>query len=181
MLKELSYVPHLSIFPSVCGHKVYILTPIICLLHLTLHTIHCLLVLRGGILFFLVKYEFLHGFQTPSGYWWRASLLFEVTVVEQWGHWILRVSDNFLLFVCSLLFPLWQIHSMKTFSSITNSWNYWTNQLNSWLALIKSCTVKCHYNACHYNANASLTRSILGSQTAPTCPHDHPRVAQHMG
>ena len=29
-------------------------------------------------------------------------------------------------------------------------------------------TVKCHYNACHYNANASLTRSILGSQTAPT-------------
>ena len=41
-------------------------------------------------------------------------------------------------------------------------------------------TVKCHYNACHYNANASLTRSILGSQTAPTCPHDHPRVAQHM-
>ena len=42
-------------------------------------------------------------------------------------------------------------------------------------------TVKCHYNACHYNANASLTRSSLGSQTAPTCPHDHPRVAQHMG
>ena len=42
-------------------------------------------------------------------------------------------------------------------------------------------TVKCHYNACHYSTNASLTRSILGSQTAPTCPHDHPRVAQHMG
>ena len=42
-------------------------------------------------------------------------------------------------------------------------------------------TVKCHYNACHYNANASLTRSSLGSQTAPTCPHDHPRVAQHIG
>ena len=42
-------------------------------------------------------------------------------------------------------------------------------------------TVKCHYNACHYNANASLTRSSLGSQTVPTCPHDHPRVAQHMG
>ena len=42
-------------------------------------------------------------------------------------------------------------------------------------------TVKCHYNACHYNANASLTRSILGSQTAPTCPHDHPQVAQYMG
>ena len=31
-------------------------------------------------------------------------------------------------------------------------------------------TVKCHYNACHYNANASLTRSILGSQTAPSWP-----------
>ena len=45
----------------------------------------------------------------------------------------------------------------------------------------KTYTVKCHYNACHYNANASLTRSILGSQTAPTCPHDHPRVAQHVG
>ena len=41
-------------------------------------------------------------------------------------------------------------------------------------------TVKCHNNACHYNANASLTWSILGSQTAPPCPHDHPRVAQHM-
>ena len=47
--------------------------------------------------------------------------------------------------------------------------------------LAKVNTVKCHYNACHYNANASLTRSSLGSQTAPTCPHDHPRVAQHMG
>ena len=42
-------------------------------------------------------------------------------------------------------------------------------------------TVKCHYNACYYNANASLTQSILGSQTAPTCPHNHPQVAQHMG
>ena len=48
-------------------------------------------------------------------------------------------------------------------------------------AIAAITTVKCHYNACHYNANASLTRSILGSQTAPTCPHDHPRVAQHMG
>ena len=36
--------------------------------------------------------------------------------------------------------------------------------------IIKS-TVKCRYNACHYNANASLTRSILGSQTAPTSWH----------
>ena len=51
----------------------------------------------------------------------------------------------------------------------------------SYLRMISNInTVKCHYNACHYNANASLTRSILGSQTAPTCPHDHPRVAQHM-
>ena len=32
-------------------------------------------------------------------------------------------------------------------------------------------TVKCHYNACHCNANASLTRSILGSQTPPTSWH----------
>ena len=42
-------------------------------------------------------------------------------------------------------------------------------------------TVKCHYNARHYNANASLTRSILGSQTAPTCPHDHPRSGSAHG
>ena len=61
------------------------------------------------------------------------------------------------------------------------------NLIPPWINNHLSCkvwdeiTVKCHYNACHYNANASLTRSILGSQTAPTCPHDHPRVAQHMG
>ena len=36
---------------------------------------------------------------------------------------------------------------------------------------LETTTVKCHYNACHYNANASLTRSILGSQTAPTSWH----------
>ena len=53
--------------------------------------------------------------------------------------------------------------------------------LMKYFCWILNNTVKCHYNACHYNANASLTRSILGSQTAPTCPHDHPRVAQHMG
>ena len=56
----------------------------------------------------------------------------------------------------------------------------------------KSSEVSVHFNwllkykwhstvKCHYNANASLIRSILDSQTAPTCPHDHPRVAQHMG
>ena len=28
---------------------------------------------------------------------------------------------------------------------------------------------------------ATIMRSMFGSQTAPTCPHDHPRVAQHMG
>ena len=49
----------------------------------------------------------------------------------------------------------------------------------TWIAHTELSTVKCHYNSCHYNANASLTRSILGSQTPPTCPHDHPRVAQH--
>ena len=55
--------------------------------------------------------------------------------------------------------------------------------VDSWATsvLVGLNTVKCHYNACHYNANASLTRSILGSQTAPTCPHNHPQVAQHMG
>ena len=39
-----------------------------------------------------------------------------------------------------------------------------------WDINLKLGTVKCHYNACHYNANASLTRSILGSQTAPSWP-----------
>ena len=39
-----------------------------------------------------------------------------------------------------------------------DEWIFWGN------------TVKCHYNACHYNANASLTRSILGSQTKPSWP-----------
>ena len=34
---------------------------------------------------------------------------------------------------------------------------------------------------CHYNVNTSLMRLILGSQTAPTCPHDHPRVDQLLG
>ena len=49
------------------------------------------------------------------------------------------------------------------------------------LCLMALYTVKHHYNARHYNANASLMQSILGSQIAPTCPHDHPQVAQHMG
>ena len=40
-----------------------------------------------------------------------------------------------------------------------------------WFILFCTYTVKCHYNACHYSANASLTRSILGSQTAPTSWH----------
>ena len=43
--------------------------------------------------------------------------------------------------------------------------------LSNWAIHIYIYTVKCHYNACHYNANASLTRSILGSQTAPTSWH----------
>ena len=53
-------------------------------------------------------------------------------------------------------------------------------------------TVKCHYNACHYNANASLTRSILGSQTVPSWPSpsgsahgqkvwNHRRLIGHSG
>ena len=56
---------------------------------------------------------------------------------------------------------------------------YWhhqsLNEINTtsiwWPNIIPPCTVKCHYNACHYNANASLTRSILGSQIAPTSWH----------
>ena len=50
-----------------------------------------------------------------------------------------------------------------------NSWKAWVTQT-------LPNTVKCHYNT-----NASLTRSIIGSQTAPKCPHNHPQVAQHMG
>ena len=71
-----------------------------------------------------------------------------------WGNWIRRLMETF--------------------------WNSDSKYLGSIMMKI-ICTVKFHYNACHYNANASLTRSILGSQTASTCPHDHPRVAQHMG
>ena len=56
---------------------------------------------------------------------------------------------------------------------------YWINEVQSSATITREKKKK-NYNACHYNANASLTRSILGSQTAPTCPHDHPRVAQHM-
>ena len=41
---------------------------------------------------------------------------------------------------------------------------------NDLSGMLLHVTVKCHYNACHYNANASLTGSILGSQTVPTCP-----------
>ena len=41
--------------------------------------------------------------------------------------------------------------------------------------------VKCHYNACHYNANASLTRSILGSQTAPTSWHALMTIPESSG
>ena len=33
-------------------------------------------------------------------------------------------------------------------------------------------TVKCHYNACHYNVNASLTRSLVPKPR----PHAHPRL-----
>ena len=59
-----------------------------------------------------------------------------------------------------------------------NDMSYWKYSKTLY---VQMTTVKCHYNACHYNANASLTRSILGSQTAPTCPHNHSQVAQHMG
>ena len=53
----------------------------------------------------------------------------------------------------------------------------WISHKKMWFLL----DAEHHTVKCHYNANASLTRSILGSQTAPTCPHDHPGVAQHMG
>ena len=60
--------------------------------------------------------------------------------------------------------------------SVTSHRYNFTNLSRSRIVCCDTYTVKCHYNA-----NASLTWSILGSQTAPTCPHDHPRVAQHMG
>ena len=61
----------------------------------------------------------------------------------------------------------------------TGAYLFWTATESN--TILQYNTVKCHYNACHYNGNASLTRSILGSQTTHTCPHDHPWVAQHMG
>ena len=80
--------------------------------------------------------------------------------------------------VC-LLYVSYVIDIVNTMHSLTKI----NRTYRSGLEVIEDTpyTVKCHYNACHYNANASLTRSILGSQTVPTCPHDHPRVAQHMG
>ena len=73
----------------------------------------------------------------------------------------------------------WLVTIMSIFSLIpshsSSSILYFYQHLR-YAAFTLITTVKCHYNA-----NASLTRSILGSQTAHTCPHDHPRVAQHMG
>ena len=67
-------------------------------------------------------------------------------------------------------------------STAASGWcHVYDYQTHDFMIIRNAYTVKCHYNACHYNANASLTRSILGSQTAPTCPHNHPQVAQHMG
>ena len=69
---------------------------------------------------------------------------------------------------------------MKNFSDLCHlSVEKMMKNANMFLCFLKinsawerlNCTVKCHYNACHYNANASLTRSILGSQTAPTSWH----------
>ena len=77
------------------------------------------------------------------------------------------------------------------FSAVASMLMVWFSSEASWASGLVSCyncptitnpgisiynvifpgTVKCHYNACHCNANASLTRSILGSQTAPTSWH----------
>ena len=100
--------------------------------------------------------------------------------------WIISVVANFPPTTTPLL--LWN-HPFKVLTSLLTPGHKMTNQWRDikFIGLFGDrghqgpYTVKCHYNACHYNANASLTRSILGSQTAPTCPHDHPRVAQHMG
>ena len=90
-----------------------------------------------------------------------------------------------LNYICCVLIginslsPGWCIKSFENFI-----WNDIFSSISSvklhLFSFVDGHTVKCHYNACHYNANASLTRSILGSQTAPTCPHNHPQVAQHM-
>ena len=76
---------------------------------------------------------------------------------------------------------------IKTFGSIKSVLSWYVNiffidhLIITWIRAERNIYVIWNTVKCHYNANASLTRSILGSQTTPTCPHDHPRVAQHMG
>ena len=129
------------------------------------------------------------------GNWSKEVICYTIKIVKD-------VSlDQLMLWVifhiCISLKCLWKVTSYLEFNLILNFHSYYlkTNyhrefSSNYFILRDKRCnittlhsdiTVKCHYNACHYNANASLTRSSLGSQTAPTCPHDHPRVAQHMG
>ena len=86
------------------------------------------------------------------------------------GIWCHKVTVN----LCLKQAPNYMVAEEIFFLSQQRGWTWFHNDCSRYI-------VKCHYNACHYNANASLTRSSLGSQTAPTCPHDHPRVAQHMG
>ena len=62
----------------------------------------------------------------------------------------------------------WLLRIDKFFMSCTRKDFNYLHQCGVMLETVN--TVKCHYNACHYNANASLTRSILGSQTAPSWP-----------
>ena len=106
------------------------------------------------------------GSGNPSSWKTRICLSYIINT----GVWGALVTPFSLMKMLKFLFP-------RAFHWNDNVWTNWVNPLRP----SNTYTVKCHYNACHYNANASLTRSILGSQTAPTCPHNHPQVAQHMG
>ena len=70
------------------------------------------------------------------------------------------------------------MHTRHDFYHVPSQFPLYRKYIISWKAKIRwrfgkdiTYTVKCHYNACHYNTNASLTRSTFGSQTAPTSWH----------
>ena len=69
--------------------------------------------------------------------------------------------------ITQLIWTIWTLLSAVPREAV--KLNHSLTSMDNWYG--SPYTVKCHYNACHYNANASLTRSILGSQTAPTSWH----------
>ena len=97
---------------------------------------------------------------------WQTTLHYDIIshCLSTYPEWSLRLD-----WVCLAILP--EKYAMSQLSYIQACWVsmkfLFGNMLTSSSGTI---TVKCHYNACHYNANGSLTQSILGSQTVPTWP-----------